>query len=69
MTIHIDDRTGATSIQRFTKHRYVDQSYMEAEWPAFMRDSLSTQVLNAQPHTVSGIRRDRIDPMAAALPL
>ena len=39
------------------------------EWPAFRRESLSTQVLNAQPHTVSGIRRDRIDPMAEAFPL
>ena len=38
-------------------------------WPAFTRASLSTQVLNGQPETVPGVRRNRVDPMAQALPL
>ena len=38
------------------------------EWPEFSRATLTTQVLNGAPGPVAGIRRERVDLLAEALP-
>lgn len=39
MTINIEDRTGATKITPYTKDRYIDKNYMEAEWQQVWRNN------------------------------